>query len=672
MALGQVPTPYDDHALLSWLWMKRRRSLNTPDSDLSHRRQELLDGYLGYPYGDEEDGLSRVVTREMFEAVEWSMPSLTRTFLGGQSPVTYKPVNRNDELAAKQEAEYIAHLLRKTDNFYESGAQWLRSMCIYPNSYAKIWWLETTESEPAHYRGQTRIQLAMLDQNPDVRIIHAEPRMVEWQGQQVQVYDIDVRHLKPRGRLMFAPAPPEEVLIDNDASYQNLDCAEWVCHHRRCPRDELIKMGMDEETVYKLPTAELLEFSTERENRARYHDEDPHYSDDYNAMEKVDLYESYGWYDYDGDGAAEYRKMVFAGNAGKPNAGLLENVEVPVGSQPLLSLAVTAQPYRHPGVSLAEVVEEPQRVGAVLSRHMLDNAYRIMRPRTVADPDRVNIDQLEDYEASGVIEGDPSGMMAEQVPVMIKPGLELAQYWQEQTQSRTGVSRHTQGLDADVLAKSTMGAFMGAIGQASGRLEQIIRDVAETGWSGLYRKAHYLVRTHQHVPDVFELRGEWIDVNPADWKERTQIVVKVGAGTGSQHERIGSSMALLDVQREALTAGLSTPRHIYNTLDDLASAMGKSDVSRYFLDPESDEGKAWQEQQERKRQEQQRQGMQVAEMAIRPQMAETERKRLADMEDNIIALDRLNLDTQKEQNRSAEKRTELEQAGDENVPGALT
>lgn len=661
---------YDELALKSWLWQKAARALNAPDSDISERRQELLDQYLGQPYHDEEEGYSRVVTRETFEAVEWSMPSATRVFLGGTAPVTYKAVNEKDKRAAKQEAEYVMHLLRLTNNWYESCTQWMRAAHIYPNSYAKLWWDIAEESELTEYEGQTEMQLALLENDPDTIIVEASSRIVEipMLGP-MELFDITCRHAQSRGRMMFAPVPPEEVLIDNDIAYQNLDMAEWVCHHRRATRDELVKSGFDRDMVWGLPTAENLEYSSEKENRARYHDEDPHYSDDYGAMEKVDLYESYGWYDWDDDGRAEFRKMVFAGSSGTRGNSILENREVDY--QPLLCLAITPQPYRHPGVPIAEMTEQIQRNNTVLARQGNDNLYRTNRPRQIADPNRVNVDQLMSYAPFGVVEGDPDAVAPEVLPTVVQQVVEYMRFWKEEGQARTGISRHTMGLDADTLARSTMGAFMGAIGQASAREELIVRDFAETGFAGVFRKAHHLVRKHQRVEDTFELRGEWIDVNPQNWRKRTQIVVKVGTGTGSQQERIGSSMALLDVQREALQVGLTTEERIYNTLDDLTSAMGKSDVNRYFVDPKSDEGLKLAKQRQQARQAQQQAMQKQTDKVLETQTAETSRKSQKDESDNLIQLFKLRGDAEKEANRSAEKRTELETESGQNVPGAL-
>jgi len=45
-------------------------------SEISNERAAALDYYLGEQYGDEVEGRSQVITREVMETVEWILPSL--------------------------------------------------------------------------------------------------------------------------------------------------------------------------------------------------------------------------------------------------------------------------------------------------------------------------------------------------------------------------------------------------------------------------------------------------------------------------------------------------------------------------------------------------------------------------------------------------------------------
>lgn len=53
------------------------------DGLLEGERAQALDYYMGRPFGDELEGRSDAVTRDVLETVEWILPSLMRIFAGG-------------------------------------------------------------------------------------------------------------------------------------------------------------------------------------------------------------------------------------------------------------------------------------------------------------------------------------------------------------------------------------------------------------------------------------------------------------------------------------------------------------------------------------------------------------------------------------------------------------
>ena len=70
---------------------------------LAEQRKEAMEYYLGEPFGNEQEGRSSVVSRDVADTVEWIMPSLMRIFTGGDKVVEFQPTGMEDEPAAKQE-----------------------------------------------------------------------------------------------------------------------------------------------------------------------------------------------------------------------------------------------------------------------------------------------------------------------------------------------------------------------------------------------------------------------------------------------------------------------------------------------------------------------------------------------------------------------------------------
>lgn len=144
----------------SWLHARISSSLDT--DEVSRERQESLDYYLGRPYGDELAGYSSVVTRDVFELVEWALASMVRIFLSAPRIVEFKPASAQDMEQAKLETEVV--------HSYMNGAfielmSWIRDAFLYPNAYLKVWHDEVPRSEEHTYRDLTQAQVGMLEQD---------------------------------------------------------------------------------------------------------------------------------------------------------------------------------------------------------------------------------------------------------------------------------------------------------------------------------------------------------------------------------------------------------------------------------------------------------------------------------------------------------------------------
>ena len=630
----------------AWLVIKIESSMGAPDGDVSERRQKNLDYYTGQPYGDERDGYSKVITMECFEAVQWALPSLVRMFMTGKF-AAFIPDGEHDEEQCDQETDVVNNFVTNDTDFYEWCHAWCTDGMIYPNGYLKVYIDEARDMRTVHHENLTLEQLAVLEQ--DDSLFNGEitdgdsvtlPQLDPQTGQMVQVptqlYNVKARYLEERNNIKVEAVPPEEVFVDNDLRCVDLDKAEFVCHHREITRSELVAMGFDRDMVWNLPTTRRLKHSSERTNRAKYHDEDPNYGDDFDAMRKIDLYECFAYLDVDDDGYAEYCRFLFAGKS-----ELLEWGEWDY--QPLIALSCYPQPHRHAGLSMVDVSRENQRINSVLKRQTLDNMYRVNRPRQIIGRG-VNVEQAMNYVPHGIIEAVVVNQVtAENIPVMTQHIMPFMEFVRDELDRRTGITRLSAGLDADTLASSTMGAYLESLGQATQRLEMLARNFAETGFKKVALKIHHLLRTRQNPQLTTKLGKSWIHIDPRQWNPRHRMRARVGIGTGSAKEKLAASMQMMEAQGQARPFGLANERGMYKSLEDFTEALGKNDTESYFVDPQSPEYKQWAQQQEQQRQEAlaaQAQPQQLAGMALK---AEADEK-----------LGRLELDGIKEQNRQAE------------------
>ena len=608
----------EDREIIAYLEAKRKQSINDADGEVSQRRQDINDYYMGELYGGEDENQSSVVTREVLETIEWCRPAVIKPFVMGH-PASFKPIGRDDVDRAEIETKVVNHVLFDATDTFGKLADWFQDAIKNPNGYVKIWWDDTPRRVVVRYKGLLEDQLAVLNDSKESSVLETsegEPFVTETELGPIEMPTFDVVVLEERlePKIRWESVPAEEVLVDNEAESMCLDGIN-VCHHREVTRSELIAMGYNREDVMDLPEAGQLESSSERENRRDTTDEDWD-TTDLGVMQKVEVYEWYCHIDVDEDDYAELRKVVYNGTV------MLENDYCTM--QPFCTLGSIPQAHRHIAISLAEVAMSSQRVSSEILRQTLDNLYRTNGPRGFIGPG-VNKDQFMNYRRHGAVEVNGSvaeNYAPEVVPSVIGNTLPMLEWLAEDLAGRTGVTQQSMGGDSEAMAQSTMGAYLESLGMASQRTEFLVRCFAETGISELIRKCHELLRTHQDVEMEEQIAGEWITIDPRTWIERRDLRVNVGIGVGTQKERLSSAMGMLETQREAMAAGLTTPSRLYNSLEDLCAAMGKPGAERYFLDPESDEAKAIQQRQAKEQQQQGDQMVQAMTAQMELQMAD--------------------------------------------------
>ena len=77
------------------------------DGELQQKRTKATEYYLGEPFGNEEDGRSKMVLTEVRDAISGMLPSILRVFTGGEHLVEFVPSNAATVQQAEQVTEYI-------------------------------------------------------------------------------------------------------------------------------------------------------------------------------------------------------------------------------------------------------------------------------------------------------------------------------------------------------------------------------------------------------------------------------------------------------------------------------------------------------------------------------------------------------------------------------------
>ena len=158
---------------------KLNNSLGWLGGSLSKARINAVKYYRGDFFGNEQEGRSKVVSRDVAEAIDSAMPSLLKPFVESDQIVVFKPRRPEDEAAAAQATDYINWVFQNQPNFFELLQTWLKSGLMSQIGVVKSWWDDSVEVTIEDYEGLTRFQYLTLLSDDDVDLVKMTPQAPE-------------------------------------------------------------------------------------------------------------------------------------------------------------------------------------------------------------------------------------------------------------------------------------------------------------------------------------------------------------------------------------------------------------------------------------------------------------------------------------------------------------
>ena len=578
--------------------------------NLSSQRKKSLEYYMGEPLGTEIDGRSQVVSTDVADTVETILPNLLKIFTSSDQTVKCEPVKAEDVALAEQATNYINYIFNKDNNGFSILYNWFKDALIEKNGIVKVYWDESEKVEQETYENLNDQEYKILLDNDDVEVVQEESfvdekakqqleeikLLAEAQGQVMEdiptpkLHNCIIKRTSSSGKVKIENIPPEEFLIQRSA--KSIEDADFVAHRVLKTRSELIQMGFDRNIIDDLPTQNNITFNDERLARFSDIDESPLNDAPDESTQDIEIYECYVKCDMDGDGIAELRKVIVAGSEAST---ILENM--PCDFIPFCSLTPVPMPHRFYGRSVSELVEDVQLVKSTVMRQLLDNMYLTNNNRVAIMDGMVNLDDLLTSRPGGVVrtKQPPSQVMLPmQNQTISQQAFPLLEYLDTVRETRTGVTRYSQGLDADALNKTATGVNT-IMNQSQMRMELIARVFAETGIKDLFRRIFELTVKYQNKERIVELNNKFVAVSPTEWKDRYNISITVGLGAGSKDQQIVMLNNILQKQLQAFQLQgnkeypMVTLKNIYNSLAKIIEEAGLKNVENYFVNP--DEGK---------------------------------------------------------------------------------
>jgi hypothetical protein len=255
--------------------------------------------------------------------------------------------------------------------------------------------------------------------------------------------------------------------------------------------------------------------------------------------------------------------------------------------------ATTPVPMTHRffGRSIADLVMPLQREKTALKRGALDNLYLHNNPRVEVAEAAAGPNTLDDLLVSrpgGVIRTKTAGGLNWQVvPDITGSVYPMLQYIDAELEARSGLSKQSQGIDANALQNQSATAVAQVFSASQMRVKLIARVMAE-GVRDIFSLMHATIRKHGQQQQTVRLRNSWVQVDPRAWKTRDDMTINVGLGSGGKAQQFAQTMAIANVQKEMVAGGktnLVDDDKLYNTAAELTKIMGHKNPDRFFNDP---------------------------------------------------------------------------------------
>lgn len=604
----------DQDALLRAIDVAEENSYgDDTDGELSVHRALALDAYAGKNLEPAPEGRSQVTDWTLFETIQWVLPSLTRIFANGDNVVEFAPLGEDDIKSAEQESDYLNYLVTQKNNWFMTCLTWFQDALLTKNAYCMAFMEEKIATEVNRYEGQSEEAVTLLLQG-DVELVgqrefpdpddpggfitetgeEVQPEMVEQvlaQGIQViprpprSLFDVEIRQSKPSKKLQFKVLPPERVKVDGNTPDFTTEDSDYFEFFEHVSISELRSQGFDiDDDVASDPDTD----SQEDEARDIYIDSETGNEHEDPAMRLVKARTVWIRHDYDEDGIAELQKVVVIG---REVAKMQDGSEAlwPASRIPVASIVPFLNTHRHMGNSFADLVFDIQRIKTAILRAGLDSLYRSQNPRH-ATSNKVDMKSLLTTRPGAPvrIKVDTPDVGGHVVPLptefVFPQSVAGLQHMDSVVESRVGVNRIFQGIDDGALNQHNRIGQLSTM--AAQRVEQVARIFAN-GIQYLFSLAHELVIKSGHKKETVQLRGEWVDVDPSQWKTGRDMRVVVGFGAGNKDTLSARLMNMLQVMNGAKQAGSRTvtDQNLYEVELELTKSYDFTAPERFWTDP---------------------------------------------------------------------------------------
>lgn len=569
----------------------RSRALSYHDGEMGGRAKEAYDYYYGNLPAPITQGSSRYVDRTVWETVNGVLQDTLNVFTSSDDAVKFAPESLQDGPFAAQATSYVNRVLLRDNDGYRVLHDTFKESFLTRAGWNKIYWENKIEEIEEQFVNVTMEELEVLQIDPEILVTHVE------ESEGGKTYSGELTRYCDRSGVRIEFVPFEHALIDPTATC--IEDASYCAVRVRKTVEELIDMGFDPEVIQRGKVlgggdgASSLDYlAISRQNNlnpeANDYGRDMVPVTEEDLAERVWLYENYIKTSLLTRHKSKKNRKVQLLQVFTIGHSILEVNEV--SEVPLEICTPLPIPASVFGESIFDITKDLQDLQTSLIRGHIDNVMNANFGRYTALKGQYDRRSLLDNRPGGVVEINALNAINLMPYHPLPQGSDVMIERVEQSKERrTGVTRLGMGLSPEVFKNDNAYATVNMMMSASqNRMRMIARNIAKGYMTNVMLRIYRLARENETRPITVEIQGQQLQVVPAMWPCRNEMVTSVAIGANENRERAQNLVNLLNLaSQNPLVAGTTfSAKNANYTMQELVKAMGFNDVLN-FVTPTS-------------------------------------------------------------------------------------
>ena len=528
-------------------------------SDLTRERLRSTYEFAGVPdFHLAPQGVSTIVDTSTTEVVEAYTAVLSDLFLNNQKLAKFIPMDDMPESfkAAREASMVTNYVIFKQNKGWELLQTWFKSALLWKNGIVRWDYIEDYDYRIEEYEKIDQAKLDELLSDDNVEIVgdlqfenefgETDPFGGQEPDVELMYVDVRIRRKVDKSRIVIENIPPENFRISRDA--KSIEDAVFVGVQTDMTRSEIRKNWPD--VAANIDEWDELGSQEQWLGNARYSEDiaarkqvtgqeywQGSVSQDLFPLEanrEVTVTECWIRVDRDGDGIAELKRFIIAGNH------ILWEEDTDM--IPLASITPIDIPHEFYGLSMADFTRSSTLASTAILRGFVENTYLTNYAPKLADPNVVDFSALQNMKPKQIVptNGNPAAAVQPLPPETISTGtVPLLEHLQLIKEQATGMSKAAQGLNDTLYVSGNSEAKLQAVQSASQkRIQHIARRFAETGLKRLVKGVYMLMRENMQSKIGMLHDGFYTMVDPQSLPMEMECEIFLDIGENSNSNMI--------------------------------------------------------------------------------------------------------------------------------------